>query len=70
MSNKLPIWTIYDHPLDYPAEFVARLSFNDEKTTSILRAATLDELRDKLPPDLICMARAETDDPVIVECWL
>lgn len=70
MTTGLPIWTIYDHPSDYPDCFVAHLFMNDQPTNYRLKHATLDGLRAMLPPELVCLARSPGDDPVIVECWL
>lgn len=66
----LPIWTIYDHPLDFPAQFVARLSVMDRPTAKVLKGDTLDALRAQMPHGLTCIPRSPGDDPVIVECWL
>lgn len=66
----LPIWTIYDHPSDFPGAFVARLSILDKPTAKTLKAGTLAEVRAQLPAGLTCLPRSTADDPVIVECWL
>lgn len=66
----LPIWTVYDHPTDYPAGFIARLFLNDKPTSQVLTARSLDGVREQLPPGLYCIPRSPDDDPVIVECWL
>lgn len=67
-------YTIYDHPTDFPNDFVVR-RFDNGKPTSV--AFTCDSLLDAR--DLIraltdgcavCLARHETDDPVIVETWV
>jgi hypothetical protein len=64
------IWVIYDHPLDRPDAFVARRWFLEEPTDDVFVAETLEMLRAKLPPGLVCLARHPTDDPRIVETWL
>ena len=66
----LAIWTIYDNPLDYPGLFVARKFNYDQPTDEILTDTTLDGLRRKLPDNLTCIKRYNSDDPKIVECWL
>jgi len=66
----LAIWTIYDHPTDYPDVFVARKFNYDQPTDEILTDTTLDGLRHKLPNNLTCLKRDPLDDPKIVECWL
>jgi len=75
MSN-LEMWTIYDHPKDYPDHFVARKWLigskrtRPEATDELIVRSTLNEVRSLLPPGLYCLARNEGDDPVIVETWL
>lgn len=70
----LLIWTVYDHPLDYPDSFIARLSVVDAAgvyaTNKILSADSLLALRNKIPGGLYCLPRAPVDDPCIVECWI
>lgn len=68
----LPMWTIYDHPLDYPDYYVARkwlCGKEPEATDEVLLDVDLDALRQKLPPFLYCMPRQEGDDPRIIEVW-
>lgn len=64
------IWTIYDHPTDYPDKFVARKFILDKPTSEVIIADTLEELREMLPLGLSCFNRSVTDDPVIVETWM
>jgi hypothetical protein len=68
------MWTIYDHPIDYPGTFVARKFVIDgEKVTvtnEIIIALTLESVRDMLPPGLYRLNRLEDDDPKIVEVWV
>lgn len=69
----LALWTVYDHPSDFPGNYVARLFILDKPTPYVLIADTLDELRAALLnayPDLMCMCRHAYDDPNIVEVWL
>ena len=73
MTN-LAMWTVYDHPTDYPDEFVARKFVvgcgTIDATPELLTADTLNELRAKLPIGFICTRRMPDDDPKIVEVWL
>lgn len=69
MSTGLPMWTIYDHPRDYPHCYVARLFINDRPSNAVMTHATLQGLRAQLPPGLFRMPRTPEDDPVIVETW-
>lgn len=72
--TKMSMWTIYDHPLDYPDSFVARrfeIGKSHKATTDVLTAPTLDMLRAKLPREFsACLSRDPNDEPAIVETWL
>ena len=70
MNDRLSLWTIYDHPRDYPRCFVARRYELDQATADVLTAGTLADLRAKLPPGLTRLERAEGDDAKIVEVWI
>lgn len=76
-------YTIYDHPTDFPEHYVVRrwhiVPAGGGHPSEIIEegeaylAETLDEARqaiDEIAPDLICLTRAEDDDPAIVETWL
>lgn len=67
----MDIWTVYDHPKDFPNNYVARRFFLDTPTGDIMVCATLDAIRIMLrQKGLSRLARHENDDPVIVEVWL
>lgn len=72
----MPMWTVYDRPIDYPDKFVARRFDVDadgpRPSASIIVAADLKTLRDILAFELhlVCLARDPKDDPKIVEVWL
>jgi hypothetical protein len=74
--NILAMWTVYDHPTDYPNTFVARRFDIDGNgatpTASIIVAPDLTTLRDILAfqMGLTCLTRSPGDDPKIVETWL
>jgi hypothetical protein len=71
--DALPMWTIYDHPLDFPDVFVARrvevTGDGPIPGEEIYTGDSLDEVRAQLPPGLVCFTRHPHDDPVIVETW-
>lgn len=74
--DPLSMWTVYDHPSDYPEKFVAR-RFDVDKdgarpSASIIVAPDLETLRGILLCEmrLTCLTRNEGDDPCIVETWL
>jgi len=71
----LEIWTIYDHPKDYPDRFVARRHDVDGAgpvaTDHVITAPDLATLRKAMIVlGLTCLTRQEEDDPVIVETWM
>lgn len=76
--DSLSIWTVYQKPLDYPGQFVARrwesLVENgapvSRATADVLVAPDLDGLRAQLPAGLVRLERQQGDDPVIVESWV
>lgn len=73
--NLLSVWTIYDHPRDYPDGFVARRhevrpGGTTVATLDAVFAATLEGVRAKLPPHLHYIARSPEDEAHIVESWL
>ncbi|ARL77584.1 hypothetical protein [Burkholderia pseudomallei] len=73
IDGQLCSWTIYDHPLDYPDGFVARMFVGEKPTNAALYGRTLDAVRAVLAhmlPDLYCMPRHAGDEPHIVETWL
>jgi hypothetical protein len=67
----LSIWTIYDHPTDYPDCFVARRFVYDKPTNDIVTSNNLEYLRAiMIKSGLICFLRSPDDDPIIIESWL
>ena len=73
--DALPIWTVYDHPKDFPREFVARKSLISNGVTvvtdEVLVSPKLRDLRDEMERrGLYRLPRFDNDDPIIVECWL
>jgi hypothetical protein len=69
------VWTVYDHPADFPAVYVARewrmrdgLPMPSGLT---LTHVDIEVLRKELAAmGLVRLERAEDDDPVIMETWL
>jgi hypothetical protein len=72
--GQLLIWTVYDHPGDYPDWYVARPSIIRPKTMGALPmhliAKDLDTLRALLPNGLTRLARQPGDDMFILEVWV
>jgi hypothetical protein len=74
--GETPLITIYERPADFPDEYVARLwlirrGTKEPVTTEIvLRSASLEALREMLPPDLHRLPREPGDEEQIVETWV
>ena len=67
----LRMWTIYDHPSDYPDCFVAREFVLDKPTENFIACNDLDLLRGHfLEVGMKCIPRSPEDEPQIVEVWL
>lgn len=73
-SRALEMWTVYDHPTDYPDGFIARLHLAYDgfavSTPNTFTGLTLDAVRDQLPRGLHRIVRSPDDDPKIVETWI
>jgi len=69
--SPLTLWVIYDHPRDYPREFVARKWVGEEPSGEILCSYSVRPLQEALRRrGLRRIERHSRDDPVIVESWL
>jgi hypothetical protein len=73
--SALNVWTVYDHPSDYPYDYVARLFVVTHEgvrpTDSVLIESDIEEIRSRMISDGLCrLMRNEEDDPVIMETWL
>jgi len=72
--SSLRVWTIYDHPLDYPSYFVVRgftvTAGAPVPDGEVQLANTLLEARMLIPPGLHPIDRSPDDDRFIVESWL
>jgi hypothetical protein len=75
-GGAVELWTIYDHPRDFPGGFIARRwvigdGAGPVATADCITAPDLDSLRAILQDEgLVVLARDESDDPVIVETWI
>lgn len=73
--TKLAMWTVYDHPLDFPDKFVARRFDVDadgpKPTDEVIVSKHLYIVRECMAVrGLVCLTRNEGDDLKIVETWL
>ena len=75
----LVVWTIYDHPSDFPHGYVARKFLivrgkpEPVPTLALIQSHSLEAVRVGLLeecPGLVCIKRNEGDEPQIVETWL
>lgn len=69
----LLVWTIYDHPSDYPDMYVVRpfSSRMGQALTVVFARTSLELVRGALENmGLACITRGVTDDPCILETWL
>lgn len=72
----MTMWTIYDHPTDFPDYYVAReykISVDNTHgpTDNFIKALDLDLLRAKMHiKGLTPLARDPSDDPKIIETWI
>lgn len=75
-AGALNIWTVYDHPTDFPDNYVVRRAETLTApepilTGDILLFTDLEVLRETmLTCGLVCLTRNDGDDPVILETWL
>lgn len=71
VSDELSLWTVYDHPKDYPDNVVARRFVYSKRTEDLIIFSSLEEARLYFQNcHLFCLTRSPSDDPVIVETWL
>lgn len=73
-DDLLKMWTIYDHPADYPDGYVARqwiIAGGGEPYRGPARyRPSLEEAREAVPPGLYRLDRDPGDDPTVVETWI
>ena len=75
MTAVLPMYVVYDHPLDFPDLFVVRrrdISPGcDTPTDKVWTCPEIEPLRAWLRGEgMTCLPRDPADDPVIVETWV
>jgi len=76
VTEPLQLWTVYDHPRDFPRGFIARrydvFPAGPVRTGHVVAGPSLEELREVLTG--MGLARLQTrspdDDPGIVEVWI
>lgn len=70
-SGLPPIWVVYDHPSDFPNNYVARCFIGEEDTGNIMVCPSLERLQNELMRmGLTKLMPMPGDPPVIIETWL
>lgn len=74
-DDGLIMWTVYDHPADFPDCFVARrwrvTADGPQAMSQVITSGDLDLLRREMAGmGLTVLNRSPDDDPKIVEVWL
>jgi hypothetical protein len=74
LAERLPMFTITDHPSDWPDFYVARLHLSLPQLET-MPLAIMDRDLDRLRETMValggtCLGRKEADEPVIVETWI
>jgi hypothetical protein len=74
LRDRLPMFTITDHPTDWPDFYVARLHLSLPEPTPmplVIMDRSLDRLQTTMEAlGLVKLMRDPADDPVILETWL
>ena len=63
----VPMIVVYKKPTDFPEKYVARLFDIDKATAYIVIADSMEEIKEKIPPNFINIGRNIEDD-VVIEC--
>lgn len=74
-ARSLVLWTVYDHPKDYPDRYVARMfdvtAGKVRPTLATIMSSDLEWLRAALREmHLTRLERSPEDDPVVLETWI
>lgn len=73
-ERDLDLFTIYEHPADYPRGYIVRRWVANRNGFAEAREAfateTLEDARLLVPEGLFRLEREPNDDPTIVETWI
>lgn len=65
------LWTVYDHPKDWPHGYIARKFVDGRPSNETIFSCDLARIRDHLEfMGFYRISRQAADDPVIIEVWL
>lgn len=67
---RLPIFTVYERPSDFPNEYIVRLFDLEKPTVYYVTANTKEEAIAKIPDGLSPIPLNKNDDPVIVAVFI
>jgi hypothetical protein len=75
VRQNFTVWTVYDHPRDFPHNFVARkhevVKGATRPTANFFVGHDLAAIRAIfMTAGLACFKRDKTDDPCIIETWM
>lgn len=78
MNNFLIMWVVFDNPIDFPGQFVARKFLGNTPTDTFFADKKLNAVREWIYGEAsksgqgspFRMARHPKDDPVIFETWM
>lgn len=73
LSNiEVPVIVVFEHPIDYPEYYVARVFNADKPTDTIMLKDTLEEIQENIRSNtnMMFMLRGAEDAPSIVGAWL
>jgi hypothetical protein len=71
-EDTILVWAVYEHPKDFSELWIARPYRCNPIVEPLhvhLEAATVEELRAQLPPNLVRLPRSPNDEPQLVETW-
>jgi hypothetical protein len=74
-ETDLPMWVVYDHPSDFPDQYIARQHIvgieGNKVTDRTMGSDQLEKVRAALRNlGLVRIDRSPEDDPAIMEVWL
>lgn len=74
VREQLPLFTLYDHPADYPDVYIARLWLTlpeARPTDYAMTCESVEPIREQMINlGLTRLERAPEDDPSILETWI
>jgi hypothetical protein len=66
----MPLIVVYEHPLDFPDKYIARLYNLDMPTNMIMVKDNFDEILEGIPMDMVRFMPSPEDDACIVAIFI